>query len=225
LQTLPAVALGLHTRWFHRAGLFAGLFAGLAVGTVMLYQIPQRGGSDGTTVLREHFGGSAWPLANLGLDTEATIYVGLMALVVNLVVSALVTVGARVVRIPAGRDLTRPEDYTAERGDPRVQDLVELVDGDQAVGKRRGEPAGVAAVTGPGRGLPQMGASGPPGVPDQPGRGYGERWDYPRQRGYPPDQNYAQQAPHPQSGRPPTSGHHDERDWRHGDDEQPPRRW
>ncbi len=201
LQTLPAVALGLHTRWLHRAGLFAGLFAGLAVGTVMLYQIPQRGGPDGTTVLREHFGGSSWPLANLGLDTKATIYVGLVALLANLAVSVLVTLGARVVRIPAGRDLTRPEDYTAERGDPRVQDLVELVDGDQAFDQGRGkEPAGVGGVPGPRRGLPAVGVSGSSGVVGQSEMGFGERWDHPRQRGYPPRE-------YGQSGHTPTSGY------------------
>ena len=32
LQTLPAVALGLYTRWFHRAGLIAGWVAGMAAG-------------------------------------------------------------------------------------------------------------------------------------------------------------------------------------------------
>ena len=80
----PPVALGLYTNWFHRWALTAGLVAGLITGVVMLYQMPQLGGADGKTVVREHFGGSAWPLSNLGIDTDATIYVGIVALAVNL---------------------------------------------------------------------------------------------------------------------------------------------
>ena len=43
LQTLPAVALGLFIRWFHRGGLVAGWFAGMAARIVMLYNIPRLG--------------------------------------------------------------------------------------------------------------------------------------------------------------------------------------
>ena len=43
LQTLPAVALGLYTRWFHRGGLIAGWVAGMGLGLWMLYQIPNAG--------------------------------------------------------------------------------------------------------------------------------------------------------------------------------------
>jgi SSS family solute:Na+ symporter len=211
LQTLPAVAVGLHTRWFHRAGLFAGLAAGLAVGTAMLYQIPQRGGPDGTTVLREHFGGSSWPLANIGLDTKATIYVGIVALLVNLVVSVVVTVAARVVRIPAGRDLTRPEDYTAERGDPRVQELAELVDGDRSFDDRRDVRTGVVTIPGP-RSLPPHPAQAHPGVPGYPAEpGYGGQWGYPQQRRYPAEPDYAAEPTYrPQPGYQAEPGYHAE---------------
>src|SRR5919107_568335 len=47
LQTLPAVALGLYTRWLHRGGLIAGWVAGMAAGIMMPYNIP-RVGPDGT---------------------------------------------------------------------------------------------------------------------------------------------------------------------------------
>ena len=40
LQTLPAVGVGLYTRWFHRWGLVAGWVAGMGLGMWMLYQIP-----------------------------------------------------------------------------------------------------------------------------------------------------------------------------------------
>src|SRR3954471_18094986 len=42
LQTLPAVAIGLYTRWFHRWALIAGWAAGMLVGFLTLYQIPQK---------------------------------------------------------------------------------------------------------------------------------------------------------------------------------------
>ncbi|WP_018349479.1 monocarboxylate uptake permease MctP [Longispora albida] len=103
LQTLPAVGLGLFTRWFHRAGLIAGWAAGLAAGLWMLYQIP---GANG----RLHFGGSAFPLSQLGLDTKVTIYAGLLAVTVNLLVAAIATLLLRG-RVPDGADATEPAHY------------------------------------------------------------------------------------------------------------------
>jgi SSS family solute:Na+ symporter len=41
LQTLPAVAIALYTRWFHRWGLIAGWAVGMAWGLIMLYGIPR----------------------------------------------------------------------------------------------------------------------------------------------------------------------------------------
>ena len=83
LADVAAVALGIYTRWFHRGGLIAGWVAGMGLGTWMLYRCPTRAG-------REHFGGSAFPLEKFGFDTPKTIYVGLVAVVVNLLVAALV---------------------------------------------------------------------------------------------------------------------------------------
>lgn len=128
LQTLPAVALGLYTRWFHAKALIAGWCAGMAVGLWALYQIPQKlFNADGTvTLTKEHFGGSAFPLSELGFDTKATIYVGAIAIGVNLLVCVLGTLAMRG-RVDDGLDLTSPSDYTAEQGDPGVRDLEELV--------------------------------------------------------------------------------------------------
>src|SRR5215216_2991338 len=78
LQTLPSVAIGLYTRWLHRGGLIAGWAAGMAAGLLALY-VTQRVGPDGT-VVREHFGGSAFALSDLGFDTKLTVYAGLIAL-------------------------------------------------------------------------------------------------------------------------------------------------
>ncbi|WP_019633382.1 monocarboxylate uptake permease MctP [Actinomadura atramentaria] len=117
LQTLPSVGLGLVTRWFHRWGLVAGWAAGLAAGLWMLYRIPN------PAKHKEHFGGSAYPLSDLGFDTGTTVYVGMLALAVNLVVAVAATVALRAASAPDGADATRDADYLADEGDPRVKDL------------------------------------------------------------------------------------------------------
>ncbi|MBM2618433.1 sodium:solute symporter [Actinoplanes sp. LDG1-06] len=130
MQTLPAVALGLYTNWFHRWALGCGMGAGLVLGVFMLWQVPKLGGADGRQVIREHFGGSAWPLDNLGLNTQATIYVGIVALAVNLLIAVAATPVFRALDIPAGVDLTREHDYIADEGDPTVRRMTEIIDGD-----------------------------------------------------------------------------------------------
>ncbi len=121
LQTLPSVAIGLYTRWLHRGGLIAGWVAGMAAGLLALYAT-QRIGPDGT-VVREHFGGSAFALSDLGLDTMVTVYAGFVALLVNLVVTVLVTAALRAAGVDAGVDGTAESDYTAERDDPTFRQL------------------------------------------------------------------------------------------------------
>ncbi|MEV6970888.1 sodium:solute symporter [Hamadaea sp. NPDC051192] len=127
LQTVPAALLGLYTAWPHRAALIAGLLTGLGSGLLMLYLIPQRA-ADGH-VLKAHFGGSSWPLRWLGLDSAASVYVGLLALAVNLGVAVGLTVVLRAIGVPGGRDATRPDDYFADAGDEDFQRLGDLVDG------------------------------------------------------------------------------------------------
>ncbi|WP_084963505.1 monocarboxylate uptake permease MctP [Thermoactinospora rubra] len=117
LQTLPSVALGLYTRWFHKGGLIAGWAAGLAAGMWMLYTIPN------PATGKAHFGGSAFSLANLGLDTKTTVYAGILALAVNLIVAAIGTVVLRAMNVADGEDATKRSEYFADEGDPRVKDL------------------------------------------------------------------------------------------------------
>jgi SSS family solute:Na+ symporter len=114
LQTLPAVALGLFTRWFHRAGLIAGWVAGLSAGLAMLYSIPN------PATHHAHFGGSAFALSKLGLPWDLPIYAGFLAVAVNLVVSVLGTLIARAAKLPDGVDATAGSDYFADEGDPRL---------------------------------------------------------------------------------------------------------
>jgi solute:Na+ symporter, SSS family len=127
LQTLPAVAIGLFTAWPHRWALLAGLLGGLAFGVALLYQIPQLGPNGG--VLREHFGGASWPLARFGLDTGQSVYVGVLALAVNLIIVGVGTLVLRAAEVPSGPDRTSPGDYFADEGDPTLARMAELVDG------------------------------------------------------------------------------------------------
>ncbi|MGA8114336.1 MAG: sodium:solute symporter [Actinocatenispora sp.] len=115
LQTLPSVALGLLTRWFHRGGLIAGWIAGMVAGLWMMYTIPNLKTGD------LHFGGTAFSLSHLGIDTTVTIYTGFVAVIVNLVVAIVATLILRAVKTPDGADQTTIDDYTADEGDPKVQ--------------------------------------------------------------------------------------------------------
>jgi SSS family solute:Na+ symporter len=118
LQTLPAVALGLYTRWFHRWGLVAGWVAGMGLGMWMLYQIP----SPNPALNHQHFGGSNFPLSKwfdptaIGLDAKTQLYVGFVAVVANLVVAAIVTLICRALKAADGVDVTVPDDYHADAG-------------------------------------------------------------------------------------------------------------
>ncbi|MHB1877042.1 MAG: monocarboxylate uptake permease MctP [Streptosporangiaceae bacterium] len=125
LQTFPAIVVGLYTRWFHRWALLIGWAASMAYGTVAAYgvAVPGEPGS--------HFGGSTAPI--LG----HTVYIALTALVLNLIVTIVLTAILRAARVPAGTDETVAADYT--------EDLP-------------GEPAPVLAAT-------AAGSAGPAGVP------------------------------------------------------------
>ncbi|HKS99907.1 MAG TPA: sodium:solute symporter [Rugosimonospora sp.] len=129
LQTLPAVAIGLYTSWLHRWGLVAGWLAGMGLGMWMLYQIPN------VATKHQHFGGSNFPIAKwfdptvLHLHPKTTMYVGFVAVLVNLVVAVLVTLLCRALGAPDGVDRTRPADYVADAGTARVPP--EALAGDQ----------------------------------------------------------------------------------------------
>jgi SSS family solute:Na+ symporter len=124
LQTLPSVALGLYTRWMHRGALIAGWAVGMVVALWMLYLIPK---IDPKTqeVVKEHFGGSSFALSKLGFDTKLTMYPGLVAVLVNVLVVVVITLILRAMKVPEGVDGTAQNDYTAEREDPTVRDLPE----------------------------------------------------------------------------------------------------
>nr|WP_130345378.1 sodium:solute symporter [Herbihabitans rhizosphaerae] len=122
LQTLPAVAIALYTRWFHVRGLIAGWTVGMVWGMLLLYEIPN------PATGKLHFGGSALALEKLSLfgwhpfaGSQTQIYVGIVALLSNLIVAAIVTVIANRLRWPNGLDKTNSEDYHADEGDPKLK--------------------------------------------------------------------------------------------------------
>jgi SSS family solute:Na+ symporter len=49
--------------------------------------------------------------------------------VVNLVVTVVATLVLRAAQVPAGVDLTRPEHYLMDEGDPALDRMTELIDG------------------------------------------------------------------------------------------------
>jgi len=89
----------------------------MAVGIWMLYQIPN------VAIKREHFGGVAYPVQKLGLlgwhpfaGSNMEIYVGIIALAVNLIVAGSVSAVMHKLRQPNGTDSTNRGDYFADEG-------------------------------------------------------------------------------------------------------------
>jgi len=104
IEILPAVVLGLYTRWFHRWALVAGWIAGMGLSVYMLWITPSKTAA--------HFGGASFALSHLGLDTKATIWTGIVGLVVNLLVATVLSLVFS--RLPRGTDETSPSDYEVE---------------------------------------------------------------------------------------------------------------
>ena len=100
LQTFPAVVGGLFTRWFHRYALLAGWATGMVFGTIAVYKV--------ATPTTSHWAGS--------VDTiwGHTFYIGLSAIILNLVVSVVLTLIFRAARVPEGTDETSPQEYRAD---------------------------------------------------------------------------------------------------------------
>ncbi len=100
LQIFPVIVISLYTRWFHRFALIAGWAVAMLYGTIEAYRTPGNG--------QAHFGASTAPV--FGHVT----YIAVTALALNLVLSVLLTVLFRAMRLPDGYDETRPADYLAD---------------------------------------------------------------------------------------------------------------
>jgi SSS family solute:Na+ symporter len=122
VQTLPAIVIGLYTRWFHRYALLAGWALGMVWGTIAAYNTPVVGDPG------SHFGGSVGPLEVFGIHiTDNLIYFGLTALALNLLLSTVLTILFRATGVSAGVDDTRPGDYHADAGDPEVAEELNAI--------------------------------------------------------------------------------------------------
>ena len=100
LQLGPMLIGGLFTRWFHRWALLAGWLAGMAFGTIAAYNVAT------PTVL--HWAGSS------DIEFGHTIYIGLSAVILNLVIAVVLTLILRAAKVPEGADETLPHQYTAD---------------------------------------------------------------------------------------------------------------
>ena len=106
LQTFPAIVSGLFTRWFHRYALLVGWLTGMVFGTVAAYKV--------STPTTSHWAGS------VNTIWGHTIYIGLSAIVLNLVVAVVLTLIFKAVRVPEGTDETSPEQYKADPAEAPV---------------------------------------------------------------------------------------------------------
>src|SRR5260370_32700229 len=97
-QLFPSVVVGVFTRWFHPWALFAGWLAGMVSGSAMAWALGLKS--------------SVYPLhlpAVLG-GTYA-VYAAVPALVLNIVVSVLLTLVFRVAKLDNGTDVTDASAY------------------------------------------------------------------------------------------------------------------
>ncbi len=103
LQIGPMLIGGLFTRWFDRYALLLGWLAGMAFGTIAAYK------SASPTV-------SHWASSS-DIEFGHTVYIGLSALILNLVIAVILTVIFRAAKVPQGADETLPRQYTADPAD------------------------------------------------------------------------------------------------------------
>ena len=91
LQTLPAVAIGLYTRWLDARAMLAGWIAGMAVGTYMAFDLD--------------FKGSVYKV--FGINAYEAIW----ALALNLIVAVVLTAILRAIGAGDSADETTDDDY------------------------------------------------------------------------------------------------------------------
>jgi SSS family solute:Na+ symporter len=97
-QLFPSVVVGVFTRWFHPWALFAGWMAGMASGTAMAVALGLKS--------------SVYPLhLPAFLGGTYVMYAAVPALVLNLVVSVLLTLAFRAVKVDGGTDVTDAAAY------------------------------------------------------------------------------------------------------------------
>jgi solute:Na+ symporter, SSS family len=100
LQVFPMLVGGLYTRWFHRWALLTGWLAGMVYGTIAAYNV-------------KNATASHWA-ASSDIVFGHTIYIGITALVINAVITVVLTLVLKAARVPEGADETLPHQYTAD---------------------------------------------------------------------------------------------------------------
>jgi SSS family solute:Na+ symporter len=100
LQIFVMLVAGLFTRWFHRWALVIGWAAGMIYGTIAAYNV--------------HSPASSHWASSSDIVFGHTVYIGLTALVINVVLSVVLTVVFKAVKAPEGADETLPHQYTAD---------------------------------------------------------------------------------------------------------------
>jgi solute:Na+ symporter, SSS family len=103
LQTLPAVILGLYTRWFHRWAMLAGWAVGMIYGTALAVS------NHFSSVYPFTVGGKPFPL-----------YAAFAAVIVNLIVSAGLTLVFKALGLATGQDETTAADFQDGEPTPAV---------------------------------------------------------------------------------------------------------
>ena len=106
LQTLIPVYLGLYTNWFNRWAMLVGWAAGMIYGTYMAFSGILTGTSKAVV--------SVYPFP-LGGGNTLPLYAGAIALVLNLLLSLILTPLFEAIGARRGRDLTSPSDYNEEQ--------------------------------------------------------------------------------------------------------------
>jgi SSS family solute:Na+ symporter len=91
LQTLVPVYLGLYTNWFNRWALLIGWLGGMVMGTAI--------------VISNHFASTIAPVFGI------LFYAGFSALILNVLLSVVLTPIFEAIGLKSGRDLTVPSDY------------------------------------------------------------------------------------------------------------------
>jgi len=109
LQTFPAIVVGLYTRWFHRWALLAGWAAAMVYGTWVAYRQ--------ASPVQAHFGS---PLAMFPF-THTLVYIACTAFILNVLVTVVLTVVLRALKVDPGVDQTSPGDYVADVDDAGVE--------------------------------------------------------------------------------------------------------
>ena len=93
LQIFPSVVFGLFTRWFHSTGLLVGWAVGMIMGTWM------------------SFANGAKPVPVFKLGDLGNVYIGVIALVVNIVIAVIITVILNAMKKDSQADATVASDY------------------------------------------------------------------------------------------------------------------